>query len=111
MPIIERQLGESQMGFRKGEGTKMQFFQLRIISERIAQMNTVRDSGKKYNKGKKIISMLRGYQEAFDRVKHDKLTEVMEKAGVPELERRLITNLYWRLRVQQLSGMARSVEM
>ena len=36
------------------------------------------------------------YQKAFDRVKHDKLTEVMEKAGVPELERRLITNLYWR---------------
>ena len=36
------------------------------------------------------------YQKAFDRVKHDKLTEVMEKADVPELERRLITNLYWR---------------
>ena len=36
------------------------------------------------------------YQKAFDRGKHDKLTEVMEKAGVPELERRLIINLYWR---------------
>ena len=27
------------------------------------------------------------------RVKHDKLLEVMEKAGIPELERRLIINL------------------
>ena len=36
------------------------------------------------------------YQKAFDRVKHDKFAEVMEKAGVPDLERRLIINLYWR---------------
>src|SRR5206468_9794837 len=36
------------------------------------------------------------YQKAFDTVKHDKLAEVMEKAGIPELERRLIINLYWR---------------
>ena len=36
------------------------------------------------------------YQKAFDIVKHDKLVEVMEKAGVPDMERRLIINLYWR---------------
>jgi len=35
------------------------------------------------------------YQKAFDRVNHDKLLEVMESAGIPELERRLIINLYW----------------
>ena len=35
------------------------------------------------------------YQKELDRVKHDKLVEVMEKAGIPELERRLIINLYW----------------
>jgi len=27
---------------------------------------------------------------------YDKLVEVMEKAGVPEMESRLIINLYWR---------------
>ena len=43
----------------------------------------------------KTIPMLRGLQESFDRVKHDKLAKVMEKAGVPDLERRLIINLYW----------------
>ena len=36
------------------------------------------------------------YQKAFDRVRHDKLVEVIEKAGIPELERRLIINLYWK---------------
>ena len=29
-------------------------------------------------------------------MRHDKLLEVMEKAGIPELERRLIINLYWK---------------
>ena len=38
-PIIERQLADSQMGFRKGKGTRDAIFQLRIINERITQMN------------------------------------------------------------------------
>ena len=36
------------------------------------------------------------YQKAFDRLKHDKLVEVMKEAAKPELERRLIINLYWK---------------
>ena len=35
------------------------------------------------------------YQKAIDRVKHDKLAEAMVKAGVSDLERRFIVNLYW----------------
>ena len=35
------------------------------------------------------------YQKAFDRVNHEKLVEVMKKAGILELEQRLIINLYW----------------
>ena len=61
-----------------------------MISERITQM---RENRKK--KGKKLYLCFVDYQKAFDRVKHDKLTEVMKKAGIPELERRLIINLYW----------------
>src|SRR3989442_13303314 len=37
-PIIERQLGDSQMGFRNGKGTRDAIFQLRTINERITQM-------------------------------------------------------------------------
>ena len=36
------------------------------------------------------------YQKAIDRLRHDKLAEVMEKAGIPDLKRRLNINLYWR---------------
>src|SRR5688572_7854829 len=55
-PIVERQLGESQMGFRKGKGTRDAIFQLRMISERITQMNTEREvvqDGKTKKKEKK----------------------------------------------------------
>jgi len=37
-PIIERQLGDSQMGFRKGKGTRDAIYQLRMISEKSVQM-------------------------------------------------------------------------
>ena len=86
------------MGFRKGKGTREAIFQLRMISERITQMNRERDSGKKKKimKRKKIYLCFVDYQKAFDRVRHDKLAEVMEKSGIPDLERRLIINLYWR---------------
>src|SRR5437899_2077284 len=98
-PIIERQLGDSQMGFRKGKGTRDAIFQLRMISERITQMNRekeIKGKMKMKMKRKKIYLCFVDYQKAFDRVRHDKLAEVMVKAGVPDLERRLIINLYWR---------------
>src|SRR3989442_869266 len=96
-PIIEGQLGDSQMGFRKGKGTRYAIFQLRMISERITQMNIEKEiQGKMTTKKKKIYLCFVDYQKAFDRVRHDKLVEVMEKAGIPDLERRLIINLYWR---------------
>ena len=42
---------------------------------------------RKKTKKKKLYLYFVDYQKAFDRVNHDKLVEVMEKAGVPELER------------------------
>jgi len=62
-PIIERQLSESQMGFRKGKGTRDAIFQLRMIGERTLKM------------GRKLCVCFVDYQKAFDRVKHDKLSE------------------------------------
>src|SRR4029077_7080220 len=72
-PIIESQLEDSQMGFRKGKGTRDAIFQLRMISERAMQV------------GKKVYLCFVDYQKAFDRVRHDKLLEIMEKAGIQEL--------------------------
>src|SRR5437867_9514366 len=98
-PIIERQLGDSQMGFRKGKGTRDAIFQIRMISERITQMNREKEiKGKKKMKmkRKKIYLCFVDYQKTFDRVRRDKLVEVRVKAGIPDQERRLIINLYWR---------------
>src|SRR6267154_2787001 len=85
------------MGFRKGKGTRDAVFQLRMICEKIIDMDIEKvKQRKKTKKRKKLYLCFVDCQKAFDRVKHDKLVEVMEKAGVPEMERRLIINLYWR---------------
>jgi len=62
-PIIERLLAESQMGFRKGKGTRDAIFQLRVITQRAIQVK------------RKIYACFVDYQKAFDRVKHDKLVQ------------------------------------
>src|SRR5688572_25193108 len=86
------------MGFRKGKGARDAIFQLRMISERVTHMKTEKEiqKGKTKKKKKKLYLCFVDYRKAFDRVKHDKLVEVMEKAGIPELDRRLIINLYWK---------------
>ena len=66
------------MGFRKGKGTRAAIFQLRIVTQRGIQVK------------RKIYACFVDYQKAFDRVKRDKLVEVMRRAGIPELELSLI---------------------
>ena len=73
--MVERQLGESQMGFRKGNGTRDAIFQLRTIRERVTQMNTEKEilKGKTKKKKKKLYPCFVDYQKAFHRVKQKKL--------------------------------------
>ena len=55
-PIIERQLGGGRMGFGGGTGTRDGIFQLRMISERITQMNKEKQiQGKMTTKKKRYI--------------------------------------------------------
>src|SRR2546425_282023 len=84
-----------RMGFRKGKCTRDAIFQLRMISERITQMNRdkkIKGKKKKKTKRKKMYICFVDYQKAFDRVRHDNLAELMVKAGIPDLERILIIN-------------------
>ena len=39
-PIIERQLSDTLMGFRKGKGIRDAIFQIRMISDRNTPLNT-----------------------------------------------------------------------
>ena len=52
-PIVERQLGDSQMGFRKGKGTRDAIFQFRMISERVTQMNREKELQEKRRRRRK----------------------------------------------------------
>jgi len=61
------------MGFRKGKGTKDAIFQFRTVMERTTQVN------------KKVYACFIDYQKAFDRINHEKLFVIMEKAGIPDL--------------------------
>jgi len=82
-PIIEQQLSDAQKGFRKGKGTRDVIFQLRTIAERTIQVN------------KKVYACFVDYKKAFDSINHEKLLQIMEKADIPELERKLIKALCW----------------
>ena len=53
------------------------------LGERLIQMN------------RKLYMAFIDYSKAFDRVQHQKLMDLMKRTGIPELERRLIANLYW----------------
>ena len=61
------------MDFRKGKGTRDAIFQLRMISERVTQMNRKKELQGKKTKKKKLYLCFVDYQKAFDKVKHDKL--------------------------------------
>ena len=44
---------------------------------------------------KKIYACFVDFQKAFDRINHEKLMRIMEKASIPIHERKLIRHLYW----------------
>jgi len=65
----------------------------RFYSVRIFQLRTLTQRAMEVNK--KVYTCYVDYKKAFDQVKHDSLIEVMNRAGIPELEQRLIIGLYW----------------
>jgi len=54
-----------------------------MIAERSDQVN------------KKVYECFVDYKKAFDNINHEKLLHIMEKAGIPELERKLLKALHW----------------
>ena len=100
-PIIEKQLAETQLGFRKGKGTREEIFNLRVLTERVIE------------KKKQLHICFIDYAKAFDRVKHEKLVDIMKKTGIPEHEIRLIVNLYWDQRavIRTEKGITKEVEI
>ena len=76
-------MSENQLGFRQGQGTRDAICQIRLLAERMVSKN------------KKIFACFIDYKEAFDKVNHSRLIQVLKKFEVPPEEIRLISNLYW----------------
>ena len=50
--------------------------------ERVTQMSSEKETLERKFKKRKLYLCFVDHQQAFDRVKHDKMVEVMEKAGM-----------------------------
>ena len=64
--VIDREIGENQIGFRKGNSTREGIYNLRTINERYLE------------KQKDVYTCFIDYEKAFDRVNHDKLIEKLK---------------------------------
>ena len=80
---IERDIGETQSGFRQKIGTREGIFNLRIAFDRYLQVN------------KEIYICFIDYEKAFDRVFHTKLMNILKTLDMDGKDIRLIQNLYW----------------
>ena len=79
---MEESVGEEQMGFRKGKGTRDGIGLLRIIGERYLE------------RGKGLCCCFVDLEKAFDRVDWIKLMDILKRRGIDWRERRLIGRLY-----------------
>jgi hypothetical protein len=98
---IEEVMGEDQFGFRKGKGTRDAIGMIRIISEKVLEVN-----------GELCVCFI-DWQKAFDRVNWTKLLEILKEIGVDWRDRRLIYNLYMgqRVKVRLEQGETNGVEI
>lgn len=84
----EEYMGDTQFGFRKATGTREALFCIQVLFQRCRDMNC------------DIHACFIDYQKAFDRVKHDKLIEIMKKIGIDNKDLQIIKNLYWNQKAQ-----------
>uniref|UniRef100_A0A8D8SXR8 Craniofacial development protein 2 n=1 Tax=Cacopsylla melanoneura TaxID=428564 RepID=A0A8D8SXR8_9HEMI len=81
--ICEEQVSPTQFGFMKGLGTRDALFSVQVLFQRCRDMNC------------NIFACFIDYQKAFDKVKHNKMMEVLQDSGMDGKDLRIIKNLYW----------------
>ncbi|CAH2267750.1 jg15167 [Pararge aegeria aegeria] len=79
----ESQLSYTQFGFRNGLGTRDALFGYQVLVQRFWDMN------------RNLFVCFIDYEKAFDRVRHVKLMQVLQKIGLDFKDCRFIKNLYW----------------
>lgn len=79
---IEENMGEDQFGFRKGKGTRDAIGCLRMIGERMVEVN------------KELFLCFIDWEKAFDRVDWDILMKILRNIGLDWKDRRMIREIY-----------------
>ena len=79
---VNRELPDTQAGFRKGRGTREQIANIRWIIEKACEFQ------------KNIYFCFIDYAKAFDCVDHNKLWKILQEMGIPDHLNCLLRNLY-----------------
>ena len=80
---IDKEVGQTQFGFRPGSGTREGIFCFNILAQKHIEVN------------QDLFTCFIDYSKAFDRVHHDQLISCLEKIGIDGRDIRIIANLYW----------------
>ena len=80
---IENEISELQSEFMAGKGIREGIFNLIMICERYSEVN------------QDVYACFRDYEEAFDRVNHEKMIKCLNDIGINGKDLKLIINLYW----------------
>ena len=76
-------LSDTQFGFRSGMGTREALFSIQVLIQRCRDVSV------------DVYACFIDYQKAFDRVKHNKLVEILLELGLDGKDVRIIERLYW----------------
>jgi len=86
---IEDVLGEDQFGFRRGKGTRDTIGMMRILAERTLEID------------EELCVCFIDWQKAFDRINWTKLMQILKISVTDWRERRLISKLYMKQKVEK----------
>lgn len=79
----EEEIAPNQFGFLNAVGTREALFSIQVLVQRCRDVNC------------NVFACLIDYQKAFDRVKHDKMIDILKNTGIDSKDLKIITNLYW----------------
>lgn len=80
---LEEGISNTQFGFREGLGTREALFGINVLFQRCLDVN------------KEVYACYIDFEKAFDKVKHDKLHQLLISKGIDSDDARIIINLYW----------------
>ena len=81
--VIRPEISQTQCGFVADAGTRNAIFMIRLLSEKAME------------KQKDLHICFLDYTKAFDRVKHEKIIELLQRLDTNGKDIQLIRNLYW----------------